>query len=109
MIKTLHDKFEGLVIDFKVILKEKEVIVFLMPGFEDKKNLEPMKFRGTPENIEKQIVDVLNGISDTDISEISNYDSLLKTIEKASKATIKKTTKASTPKAKEEKTSPSLF
>jgi len=108
MIKTLHDKFDGMTIDIKVILKEKEVLCYIIPAFEDKKNLEPMMFRGTPEDIDEQIKTALNGIEDTDIAIISNFSKLVESIAKAKK---EKATNKSAPKKKDApaKSTPSLF
>ncbi len=84
----------------------------MMPAFEEKKNLEPMKFRGEPDKVEEQIKEAIKGLDDTSVETISNYTNFVDSIKKAKQDAVKK--KTTTKKKKEdtekkEEAKPSLF
>jgi hypothetical protein len=111
MIKTLHDKFKGLTIDIKVILKEDpdEVIVFIMPAFENKKSLEPMKFKALPDTIESHIKETLESIPDHEVTVVNDYNTFLKSVENAKIKSVSKKPSPKKPEVKKDESQPSMF
>jgi hypothetical protein len=108
MIKELSEKFGTMTVDFKVILKDKEVIVFMMPIIENGKDIAPLKFKGSPETIDEQIRTSILEMGNDVAKSVSDYDSFLKSVDKAKleKAKPKAAKVAAKPV---EKTQPSLF
>lgn len=109
MIKELSDKFGETTIDFKCIIKKEEVIVFMMPVIEGGKSISPFKFIGPPQSIDEQIRTAIANMDSDIVKTISDYESFLKSIEKAKKDAVKTTSKKKDVKEEEKKKQPSLF
>ncbi len=110
MIKELHEKFKGMTIDFKCILKEDNIIVFMMPVIENGKKISALKFEGTPDVIDEEIRTSILEMGSNVVKSVADYESFLNSIEKAKQDTVKKPKKKEVAKVIEEKkTQPSLF